>query len=73
MLKNLQLITYLRNLKQSMFRMKKINDEKEFKILIKTIEAIYDRIEKVILEHHVYEVPQIIVLDIKHGYFKYLE
>ena len=47
----------------------------EVLILIKTRNSIYSKVEKILLKHHPYEVPEIICLSITQGskpYFKWI-
>ncbi|MEM2121544.1 MAG: divalent-cation tolerance protein CutA [Candidatus Woesearchaeota archaeon] len=50
----------------------KIENSKEYLIILKTKKEFYDIVEKTIKENHNYEIPEIISLDIKKGYDKYL-
>ncbi len=51
---------------------KRIEDEKEYILTMKSKESLYNEIEKEILENHPYEVPEIIMTEIKDGYYEYL-
>lgn len=46
---------------------------KEFLLLIKTKAALYKKLEKVLLQHHPYEVPEIICLPVTLGSKAYLD
>lgn len=50
-----------------------IESEKEVALFIKTTENKYPEIEKLIIENHSYEVPEIIALPIIKGEEKYLK
>lgn len=50
-----------------------LQQESEVKVFMKTLEIHYPRIEKLIVKHHTYKVPEIIVLEIIQGYDKYLD
>lgn len=50
----------------------KISSEPEFRIVIKAKSANYDKIEKIIISLHNYDIPQIIKLDIQDGLPAYL-
>ena len=57
----------------SLYRWKgKIERENEFRLLIKTTETIYPRVESLIKDNHSYEVPQIVKLPISGGLPEYL-
>lgn len=47
------------------------NDD-EIKLLIKTREELYDKLEKHIAENHAYDVPEIIMLSVGRGSIAYL-
>ena len=51
---------------------KKIINQKEFSLSVKTISGNYKRIEKSILENHSYKIPQIIQIPIQDGFDNYL-
>ena len=51
---------------------KKISQDKEHVLLIKTREDLYSSLEKKICEIHPYEVPEIIAFPLIKGYSKYL-
>ncbi len=46
---------------------------KEFRLMIKTVSDKYGSVEKAILEHHNYSLPEIIKLDINSGLPQYLD
>ena len=46
---------------------------RELLLLIKTRKALYDRVEKRIIELHNYEVPEIIALPVERGLATYLK
>ena len=50
----------------------RIEDEKEYLLIMKTKESLYNEIEKEILENHPYEVPEIVMTEIQDGYYEYL-
>lgn len=50
----------------------KVHNHNEYTLTIKTIEAHFSRIEELIKREHTYDVPQIIMLDIKDGSADYL-
>jgi len=50
-----------------------IEHSKEYVLEMKTKKELYKRIEKVILENHNYELPEIIAYDIELGYDKFLD
>ena len=50
----------------------KIHNHNEFTLTIKTIEAHYSKIEELIKREHSYDIPQLIMLDIKDGSADYL-
>ncbi len=52
---------------------KKLVDEKEFLLTLKTRINLYKKVEKVILQNHSYQVPQIIMLSIKDALKPYLD
>lgn len=47
--------------------------EREVMLFIKTIYGNYKKVEELILENHIYEVPEIICLPIINGHEKYLD
>ncbi len=49
-----------------------VETEKEVMLFIKTVEGNYQKVERMILENHSYEVPEIIALPIVNGEEKYL-
>ncbi len=51
----------------------KVEREEERILFIKTRRENYKKVEKRIMELHSYEVPEIICIDIKEGYEKYLK
>ena len=58
---------------QSLYHWKgKVENEKEYLVLMKTKKDLYKEVEKEILNHHSYEVPEIISYEITNGYSKYL-
>ena len=50
----------------------KIEEATEYLIIIKSRDALYEKLEKAIRENHPYEVPEIIVSEIKKGYKEYI-
>lgn len=51
----------------------KIEKTEEFLLQMKTKKELYKEIEKVILDNHSYEVPQLVAYDIVEGYSEYLK
>lgn len=51
----------------------KIEKNEEFLLQMKTKKELYKEIEKVILDNHSYEVPQLVAYDIVEGYSEYLK
>ena len=51
----------------------KIEHTEELSLQMKSKKELYEEIEKVILENHSYETPQIIAYDIVDGYKEYLD
>ncbi|MCF6764585.1 divalent-cation tolerance protein CutA [Thiotrichales bacterium 19S3-7] len=49
-----------------------IQHDKESLLLIKTTQAHYQELEKIILQHHPYDIPEIISFDISNGHENYL-
>ena len=59
---------------QSVYRWKgKIENKKEWLLVVKTEDRFYARIEKTIKSLHSYQVPEIIALPIEKGNAEYLE
>ena len=50
----------------------KIGRDSECLMILKTKQSLYSNIEKYILEHHSYEVPEIILVPIQKGHEDYL-
>ncbi len=50
-----------------------INEDDEFLLIIKTKQSNYSKLQKVILEMHSYDLPEIISINIDDGYPKYLD
>ncbi|WP_086984332.1 divalent-cation tolerance protein CutA [Vibrio aphrogenes] len=50
-----------------------VNQDQESLLIIKILHRHYAEVEKVILEHHSYQVPQIIMLPIETGFPEYLQ
>lgn len=50
----------------------KLCQSKEFRLMIKTLSDNYEAVEKAILKHHKYSLPEIIKLDITSGFTQYL-
>jgi periplasmic divalent cation tolerance protein len=48
-------------------------NDKEYLVRMKTKKNLYNDIQKVILDNHSYEVPQIVSYDITMGYKEYLD
>ena len=51
----------------------KLKKHKEWLLLIKTTSKFYKKIELILLEHHKYQVPEIVSFKINKGYKKYLK
>lgn len=51
----------------------RICHDREVLLLIKTAETAYPALERLILQHHPYQVPEIIALPIARGYAGYLQ
>lgn len=59
---------------ESYYRWKgKIEKNSEYLLLIKTRKKLYPEVQKIILENHPYDVPEIIALPIRTGSAKYLK
>ena len=50
-----------------------IENSDEYQVKMKSKKELYNEIEKIILENHSYEVPQIVYYDIDGGYKEYLD
>ena len=50
----------------------RIENEKEYLLIMKTKASLYNEVEQEILENHPYEVPEITMTEITDGYFEYL-
>jgi periplasmic divalent cation tolerance protein len=48
-------------------------NSQEVLLTIKTLNHSYEEVEKTILRHHPYDVPQIVALPIEHGLSSYLD
>lgn len=51
----------------------KLHQDQEVPVIIKTREELVKQVEQAILEHHPYELPEIISVPIGQGYSPYLE
>ena len=51
----------------------RICKDKEIRLTIKTRTKLFPDVEQVILEHHSYEVPQIVQIPIENGFQPYLD
>lgn len=51
----------------------RIQNEKEYLVIMKTKKILYQKVEKEILKYHSYEVPEIVSYDITNGYHRYLD
>lgn len=51
----------------------KMIDDKEFVLELKTTQDLYPKIEKIILQNHPYDLPQIIMTPIKNGLESYFD
>ena len=52
---------------------KKLTVDTEVRLMIKTVDKNYKKLEKYILVNHPYEIPEIIKLPFADGYSKYLD
>lgn len=50
----------------------KLNEDGEIPVIIKTRAENYERLEAFVREHHPYELPELVALDITHGLPGYL-
>ncbi len=50
----------------------KIQNDREFLVRIKTKNSLYEAVEKIIQNHHSYEIPQILAIQIDQGSKAYL-
>lgn len=60
------------NIKSSYWWKNNIIDANEYLLKMKTKKELYKEVERIILENHSYEVPEIITYNIENGYSKYL-
>lgn len=60
-------------IKSTFFWERKIQNENEILVVIKTKNSLYNAVEKVIAKHHPYKIPQIISMAIKFGSEPYLD
>lgn len=51
----------------------KIEEDKEWRIVAKTKNVHFESVEKLILDIHPYDVPQIIAIPVTHGHLPYLD
>lgn len=51
---------------------KKLQQDKEILVSIKTKNSCYEKVEKIIKEQHYYEIPQIVSTQINQGFAPYL-
>ncbi len=59
---------------QSVYRWKgEISTATEYRLVLKTERAKYSRVERIILAHHSYEVPEVIAVPVTAGSKKYLQ
>lgn len=59
---------------QSFYRWQgEVNRDNEQLMLIKTKQSLYVEVEKFILTQHAYEIPEVVLLPIEHGFAGYLE
>jgi periplasmic divalent cation tolerance protein len=49
-----------------------LNEDGEIPVIIKTRADLFDRLEAFVREHHPYELPELVALDITHGLPGYL-
>ena len=50
-----------------------IEDETEVLLIMKTSQVMYNKVESLILEHHPYDTPEVISLNIENGSKQYLD
>ncbi len=50
-----------------------VHSDPEFKLVLKTRNSLYNDIESFVVQHHSYEVPQIVKIDIDGGLTGYLD
>lgn len=60
------------NIESSYWWKDSIVDANEYLLKMKTKKELYKEVERIILENHSYEVPEIITYNIEDGYSKYL-
>ena len=60
------------NIESSYWWKDNIIDANEYLLKMKTKKELYKEVERIILENHSYEVPEIITYNIEDGYSKYL-
>ena len=59
---------------ESVYRFEgKVEDEKEYRLYIKTKRDLFDEVKEFILKHHSYKLPQIVAISIVDGFDKYLQ
>ncbi|MDP2705476.1 MAG: divalent-cation tolerance protein CutA [Patescibacteria group bacterium] len=59
---------------ESVYRFEgKVEDEKEYRLYIKTKRDLFDQVKEYILLHHSYKLPQIVAISIVEGFDKYLQ
>ena len=51
----------------------KVEEDKELLLVVKTTKELISEVIKFVKDHHPYEVPEIICLNIKDGYENYLD
>lgn len=51
----------------------KVQQDKEFWVIIKTEQNLFSKVEKVVKKHHSYSVPQIVALPVIKGSSSYLQ
>ncbi|MGQ0537732.1 MAG: divalent-cation tolerance protein CutA [Gemmatimonadaceae bacterium] len=51
----------------------KVADEQEVVVLLKTRSAVYHAIEKAFVELHPYKVPELLALEVRAGFEKYVD
>ncbi|NCS65315.1 MAG: divalent-cation tolerance protein CutA [Hydrogenophilales bacterium CG03_land_8_20_14_0_80_62_28] len=49
-----------------------VNEYGEIPVIIKTTAKRYDQVERFVREHHPYELPELVAIDITHGLPEYL-
>ncbi|MFA5559137.1 MAG: divalent-cation tolerance protein CutA [Methanofastidiosum sp.] len=66
-------VNIIKDVNSLYWRKESIGNSIEIILLIKTTDEKYSEVEHLIKENHPYETPEIIALDIKKGFSKYLK